>query len=209
MKSRRLGWPVELYEPPVGLRPLRYRDAKAWTEIRARNAEWLRRWEATPPPPGPAFAMSFRYMVRHYAAQGRADEALPWAVTYEGRLVGQLNVSNIIWGSARMATVGYWVDGDMAGLGIIPTALAMAADYCFFTVGVHRLEVNIRPENAASLRVVKKLGFREEGVRERLLHIDGDWRDHRSFALTVDEVPDGLLKRWRNSQLRSQPPTST
>jgi ribosomal-protein-alanine N-acetyltransferase len=147
--------------------------------------------------------MSFRHLVRHYATQGRKDEALPWAVTYEGRLAGQLNVSNVIWGSARMATVGYWVDGALAGRGIIPTALALAADHCFFTVGLHRLEVNIRPENQASLRVVEKLGFREEGSRERLLHIDGEWRDHRSFALTVDEVPGGLMERWRSSQLRS------
>lgn len=201
MKSKRLGWPVELNQPPVGLRPLRYRDGRTWAEVRSRNAEWLRPWEATAPPEGLAFTMSFRHMVRHYLDQGRADEAMPWAITYEGTLAGQLNVSNIIWGSARMATVGYWVDGALAGRGIVPTALALAADYCFFTVGLHRLEVNIRPENRSSLRVVEKLGFREEGVRERLLHIDGAWRDHRSFALTVDEVPEGMMTRLRSLQL--------
>ena len=201
MSSRRLGWPVELSDGPVGLRPLRFRDARAWTEVRARNAEWLRPWEATPPPPAPPFAMSFRQMVRLYAAQGRADDGLPWAVTYDGRVVGQLNVSNIVWGSARMGTVGYWVDAAVAGRGVIPTALALAVDHCFFTAGLHRIEVNIRPENRASLRVVEKLGFREEGLRPRFLHIDGGWRDHRSFALTVEDVPGGLLQRWRESQL--------
>jgi ribosomal-protein-alanine N-acetyltransferase len=142
-------------------------------------------------------------MVRRYSAQGHADQSLPWAVTYEGRLAGQLNVSNVIWGSARMATVGYWVDGELAGRGIIPTALAMATDYCFFTARLHRLEVNIRPENRPSLRVVEKLGFRQEGLKPRLLHIDGGWRDHLSFALTVEDVPDGLLARWHASQLSS------
>jgi [ribosomal protein S5]-alanine N-acetyltransferase len=118
----------------------------------------------------------------------------------DGRLAGQLGVSNIIWGSARTGTVGYWVDGALAGRGIIPTALAMAADYCFQVAGLHRLEVNIRPENQASLRVVEKLGFREEGLRKGLLHIDGAWRDHRSFALTVEEVPESLLRRWHASR---------
>ena len=99
-----------------------------------------------------------------------------------------------------MGSAGYWVARDVAGRGVIPTALALAVDHCFFTVGLHRIEVNIRPENTASLRVVQKLGFRQEGVRERFLHIDGDWRDHLSFALTVDEVPDGLLRRWRASR---------
>ena len=63
-------------------------------------------------------------------------------------------------------------------------------------MGLHRLEINVRPENTASLRVVDKLGFRDEGVRRRFLHIAGDWRDHRTFALTAEEVPDGLLNRW-------------
>jgi ribosomal-protein-alanine N-acetyltransferase len=50
------------------------------------------------------------------------------------------------------------------------------------------------------LRVVAKLGFREEGLRRRYLHVDGDWRDHRIFALTREEVPDGLLARWHHAQ---------
>ena len=60
-------------------------------------------------------------------------------------------------------------------------------------VRLHRVEVNIRPENAASLAVVRKLGLRDEGVRERMLHIDGAWRDHRSFAITVEELHGGRL----------------
>jgi ribosomal-protein-alanine N-acetyltransferase len=139
-------------------------------------------------------------MVRRYNAQARAGEALPWAVTYDGRLAGQMTISSIIWGSARMGSAGYWVDRDVAGRGVTPTALALAVDHCFFTVGLHRIEVNIRPENHASLRVVRKLEFREEGIRQRFLHIDGGWRDHVSFALTAEEVPDGLLRRWRASR---------
>ena len=184
----------------MALRPLRYRDARAWLEVRQRNYEWLRPWEPTAPVPGARPATSFRQLVRRYNAQARAGEALPWIVTYEGRLAGQMTISNIIWGSARMGSAGYWVDRDVAGRGVTPTALALAVDHCFFNVGLHRIEVNIRPENHASLRVVRKLGFREEGIRERFLHIDGDWRDHVSFALTADEVPEGLLRRCRASR---------
>ena len=50
-------------------------------------------------------------------------------------------------------------------------------------------------ENAASLRVVEKLGFTEIGYAPRFLHIDGAWRDHRIFAITVEEVGPGLLSR--------------
>jgi ribosomal-protein-alanine N-acetyltransferase len=82
----------------------------------------------------------------------------------------------------------------------MPTAVAIAVDHSFGVVGLHRVEVNIRPENTASLRVVEKLGFRPEGRRDRYLHIAGDWRDHLAFALTVEDVPEGLLERWHRTQ---------
>jgi ribosomal-protein-alanine N-acetyltransferase len=136
-------------------------------------------------------------MVRGFAREARAGRMLPFAVTLDGELVGQLTVSGIAWGSLRSAHAGYWVDRRVAGRGVIPTALALAVDHCFFSVGLHRIEINIRPENAPSLRVAHKLGFRPEGLRPRYLHIDGAWRDHASFALTVEDVPGGLLARWR------------
>jgi ribosomal-protein-alanine N-acetyltransferase len=68
-------------------------------------------------------------------------------------------------------------------------------------LGLHRVEVNIRPENSASLRVVEKLGFREEGLRRHYLHIDGAWHDHRSFAMTTEDLgPSSLVERWNHSQ---------
>jgi ribosomal-protein-alanine N-acetyltransferase len=124
---------------------------------------------------------------------------MPFVITYDGELVGQLTVGGITWGSLRSAHVGYWIDRDFAGRGIVPTAVALATDHCF-AIGLHRVEINIRPENAASRRVVEKLGFRAEGLRPSFLHIDGEWRDHLAFALTQDEVPDGVLARWKAVQ---------
>jgi ribosomal-protein-alanine N-acetyltransferase len=124
-------------------------------------------------------------------------------VTYDGELAGQLTVGGITYGSLCSAHIGYWVDSRVAGRGVMPTAVALAVDHCFRVLGLHRIEVNIRPENTASLRVVEKLGFREEGLRRSFLHISGAWRDHRSFALTVEDVPEGLLNRWHASQQRA------
>jgi [ribosomal protein S5]-alanine N-acetyltransferase len=63
---------------------------------------------------------------------------------------------------------------------------------------LHRVEVDIRPENAASLRVVEKLGLRREGYYERYLDIDGGWRDHVGFAITIEELAGrSLLTRLR------------
>ena len=185
----------------MGLRPIRYRDKREWTELRLRNAQWMEPWEASNPLPSGELP-TYAQMVRSMNQQARQDAALPFVITERDGLrsapaiAGQLTVSSIVWGSARMATLGYWVDEARAGRGIAPTAVAMATDHCFRSLGLHRMEINIRPGNAASLRVVEKLGFRDEGLRKRYLHIAGRWTDHRSFALTAEEVPDGLLNRW-------------
>ena len=196
------GWPATLVDGSVCLRPLRQRDSRDWRTVRARNAEWLRPWEATSPEPAIDAPPTYSAMVRRLRNEARDGRTMPFVITFGGALVGQLTVGGISWGSLRSAHIGYWVDQRVAGRGVMPTAVAMATDHCF-EVGMHRMEINIRPENLASRRVVEKLGFRPEGLRPRYLHIDGDWRDHLSFALTVDEVPGGLLARWKASQSRT------
>ncbi len=191
------GWPATLAEGSLLLRPLRWREAATWREIRRVNHGWLAEWEASAPDATEA-GMSYLSMVRHWNAEARDGRMLPFAITWDGRLIGQVTVGGISMGSARSGYIGYWIDQRYAGRGITPTSVALVTDHCFATVGLHRVEINIRPENAASLRVVEKLGFRDEGVRLRYLHISGDWRDHRSFALTVEDVPQGLMARWRS-----------
>jgi ribosomal-protein-alanine N-acetyltransferase len=175
-------------------------DSRAWHEVRRRNAAWLAPWEATVPPGDRSAPASFRGLVRDLRRQARQRRTLPFAVTVDDEFAGQLTVSNITGGSARWGQVGYWIDQRHAGHGIIPTAVALAVDYCLFELDLHRIEVAIRPENIASLRVVEKLGFTEVGYAPRYLHIDGDWRDHRLFALTVEEVGGGLLRRYKGSK---------
>lgn len=194
-------WPVTLECGDVALRPIKLRDKAEWTRVRARNAAWLQPWEASSPV-SQGQLPTFGGMVRVLNRQAREASALPFIITErvpsqpKPAIVGQLTVSSIMWGSAMSATLGYWVDQDRAGRGIVPTAVALATDHCFRELGLHRMEINIRPENAASLRVVEKLGFRDEGLRPRFLHINGAWADHRSFALTSEEVPEGILARW-------------
>lgn len=172
------------------LRPPRLRDARAWSEVRIRNEEWLEPWEPSSPLDWDERNSVGSWPALHSALRSSARKGLmlPFMVSYGARLVGQLNVSNIVHGALCSCTVGYWIDGAMAGRGITPTALALAIDHCFGPVGLHRVEVDIRPENTASLRVVEKLGLRREGFYERFLDIDGGWRDHIAFAITVEEL---------------------
>ncbi|MBF4549943.1 GNAT family N-acetyltransferase [Pseudoclavibacter sp. RFBJ3] len=180
---------------PVSLRPIRVRDARELESVLLANREWLQPWEATSP--GGGGRWDVRGGIRSLLSQASAHTALPFVITYEGRFAGQLTVSGISYGALSSATLGYWVAREFAGKGLATIATAMATDHCLQGLGLHRMEVCIRPENAKSLRVVEKLGFRYEGLRRRYIHIDGDWRDHFCFGVVREEVPQGVLRRWR------------
>jgi [ribosomal protein S5]-alanine N-acetyltransferase len=198
------GWPAVLVDGEVWLRPYRRGDAQAWSAARRANEAWLSKWEPTP------YGMwhdlnspaTFRAVHADLRRAARRGTAMPFAVclrTDAGeRLVGQLTLGNIVRRAFCSAYAGYWIDSRFAGRSIIPTALALAVDHAFRLGGLHRIEVNIRPENTPSRRVVEKLGFRQEAYHERYLHIDGDWRDHIGYALTSEDVAaeGGLLARW-------------
>jgi ribosomal-protein-alanine N-acetyltransferase len=202
--SKTPGWPAMPSAGPVVLRPPRLRDARAWSEIRLRNEHWLAPWEPTSPHVWDERNSVTAWPALHSALRSAARKGtmLPFMITYGGRLVGQMNVSNVVHGALRSCTVGYWIDSAIAGRGVTPTALAVAIDHCFVAVGLHRVEVDIRPENRPSLRVVEKLGLRREGFYERFLDIDGAWRDHIAFAVTHEE----LNGRSMVSRLPALPP---
>ena len=183
----------------VTIRPIRLRDARSLERELLDNRGWLRRWEAT----NPVGPMNFdvRGSIRNLLSHSREGFGLPFLIEHGGQLAGQLNVSSIAYGSLSSATIGYWVSERFAGKGVTPTAVALATDHCFFSMGLHRMEICIRPENEPSLRVVEKLGFRYEGLRRRYIHINGDWRDHFCFALTVEELPQGVLRRWKDGKV--------
>ncbi len=196
-----LPYPIELPSPReagrVGIRPIRGRDAAAMRRLLVENRAWLEPWEATHPGGGGSTpgSHSLRPVIRSMERQRRQGSGVTFVVTYDGEPVGQLSVSDVSGGALRSASIGYWVSQHVAGRGVTPTAVALAIDFAFEELRLHRIEICIRPENRASLRVVQKLGMRYEGRRERYIHIGGEWCDHESFAVTVDEVPGGMLAR--------------
>ena len=176
------------------MRIIKSRDAKTLERLVITNRPWLKPWEATNPH-GPT-SFDFKAQVRGLLRQLENDEGLPFLILYKGEVVGQLNVANILHGSVSSCVIGYWIIPEVAGNSITPTAVALAMDYVYKVVGLHRVEIDIRPENGASIRVVQKIGLRYEGLKKNYIHINNDWRDHYVFALTAEEVPDGVLNRW-------------
>lgn len=189
------GWPtvlgpLQVTAGVIRLRPVRMRDGVAWSRIRLADRAHLEPWE-------PSAAAD--WATRHSSAawppvcsslrtEARYGRMLPFVIELDGRFCGQLTVGNIAYGALRSAWIGYWVSNSAAGGGVATGAVALALDHCFGPVRLHRVEATVRPENAASRSVLAKAGFRQEGLLQRYLDVDGAWRDHLLVALTVEEV---------------------
>ncbi|MBA3339477.1 MAG: GNAT family N-acetyltransferase [Geodermatophilaceae bacterium] len=189
------GWPVTLCAGRVRLRPLRRGDAADWERLQLRNEAWLSPWEPTAPS---SWAIrhsrgNFRRMVRALRRRANLGLCLPFAVLVDGKFAGQLTVDNVVRGVLRSAHLGYWIDRAVARQGHMSLAVALVIDHCFGPVGLHRLQADVRPENAPSRALVSGLGFREEAFYVRYLDIAGDWRDHVGYALTTEDARGGEL----------------
>lgn len=174
----------------VRLRPVRMRDAAQWSKTRLADRAHLEPWEPTTDVDWVRrqSISSWPSVYSGMRAEARRGRMLPFAIELDDEFCGQLTVGNVTHGALRSAWIGYWVASAAAGRGVATGALALGVDHCFGPVRLHRVEATVRPENVASRRVLAKVGFREEGLLQRYLDVDGGWRDHLLLAITVEEV---------------------
>jgi len=177
--------------PRVHLRPLRANDFDAWRDVRIRSREWVEPWEPLPEPGNadPARDIdAFRARCGAWERQRHFDAAYGFGIFVHGReLVGEVSLGSVQRGPAQSAFVGYWVDREHAGQGLVPEAVVLVLGLAFDTLGLHRVEAAIVPRNTASRRVADKLGFRNEGTSAKFLQIRGTWEDHVRYALTAED----------------------
>jgi ribosomal-protein-alanine N-acetyltransferase len=187
-------WDKQRFEHgDVAVRKLSRLDFPVLDDLLHKDRDWLEPWEATTP--GIRSILDVRWLVNSLVRQHKKGQTLAFVILYRDQVVGQLNVSNILHGSVSSGTVGYWISRDFAGLGITPVAVALTIDYLLGPFGLHRVEIDIKPDNAASLRVVHKLKLRHEGTKLRYININGRWADHEVFAITQEELQGSLLDR--------------
>lgn len=104
-----------------------------------------------------------------------------------GEICGVMNLSEVVRGSFQSAYLGYYALAPHAGKGLMSLGLGLVLDRAFGDLGLHRVEANIQPKNRRSIELVKRAGFRCEGLSLRYLKIGGRWRDHERWAITAED----------------------
>jgi ribosomal-protein-alanine N-acetyltransferase len=168
----------------VYLRPPRLSDAGAFHAAVRASTALHRGWTSAPGTPARYAKFVQRYATRHknpthagFLVFRRGDNAL----------VGVYNFSEIVRGAFQSAYLGYFGFVPLAGKGLMGEGLAAALDIAFGKLKLHRVEVNIQPNNTRSLALAARLGFTREGYSRRYVKISGRWRDHVRFAMLAED----------------------
>ncbi len=160
-------------------------DAEEFLALRAASEEFHRPWT---PAPLPGVVPNSDSFFAQFLAGAKTERQQRFLVcrSEDGRILGSINLSEIVRGSFQNSYVGYWIGVEFANQGYMTEALKLAVEYAFESLGLHRLEANIRPENEPSIALVKSAGFELEGYSPRYLKIAGEWCDHERWAIRND-----------------------
>ena len=178
-----------LYGRDVTLKVPQFADFRQWSELRESSRDFLVPWEPTWPRDD-LTKSAFRRRVRRYHQDVREDRAYPFFAfaSDSEQLVGGLTLSNVRRGVAQAISLGYWVGKPHARCGFMSDAVAAIVPFVFDQLGLHRLEAACLPSNSASIGLLRKCGFTEEGYARRYLKINGQWQDHILFAMLSDDM---------------------
>jgi ribosomal-protein-alanine N-acetyltransferase len=173
------------------LRPPRTTDVPALRHALRRNEAHLKPWSVAPVgSEDPASLTSVSRTVlrnRREWKQGVAYVLFIAPREDEGLLIGRVALGGVLRGAFQNAYLGYWMDVERQGRGLMTEAVTAATTFAFGSTGLHRVQAAVMPRNAASQRVLEKAGYRREGMAERYLCIAGRWEDHAIFAVTAEE----------------------
>jgi ribosomal-protein-alanine N-acetyltransferase len=165
----------------VTLRLLSGADQDEFLDLVAASADLHHPWMSLPSTPREFQAYRTRF--DHVTA-----ESLLICLRGTGRIAGSVNINSIIRGRFQNGSLGYAAFAPAAGRGYMAEGLGLVLRYAFEELRLHRLDAQIQPGNHASIRLVRRLGFRHEGYSPELLFIDGAWRGHERWAITSDMI---------------------
>jgi len=168
----------------VTLRPPVLSDFAQWAKLRETSRTFLAPWEPIWPPDD-LTKVAFRRRIRRYQREIRSGMGYPFLIfSPDGEtLFGGLTLAHIQRGVTQSAVLGYWMGEPYAGKGLMTAAVNATIEFAFETLHLNRVEAACLPHNAASIRLLEKVGFTREGYARKYLCIEGRWQDHILYGL--------------------------
>jgi [ribosomal protein S5]-alanine N-acetyltransferase len=180
---------LKLYNTSQGiyLSLLQLQDADELLQLRLRNKVQHQPFE--PLREDVYFTLeSQKQLVGQRLEDARQDRAYMFGIfLLDGKLIGQVTISNVVRGVGQYADIGYFIDHEVQGKGYTSAAVGLILEYAFRALALHRVQACILLHNEGSRRVLEKNGFQAEGIARRFIKINGQWQDHRTYAILADD----------------------
>lgn len=175
----------EIWTQHVLLRHARPGNEVETVQFFARNRAHFERWD----PAAPHDFYTVRYWRRNLVRaveDFHADRAVRLDLFEpdgdDATIIGRIGFSQIFRGPFQSCMLGYQIDAQHQGQGLMFEALRAAIDYMFEVKGLHRVQANHLEDNERSARLLARLGFVREGLAREYLFIGDSWRDHITSA---------------------------
>lgn len=177
---------VRLVTERLLVREFAPREAQHVARFLQQNRAYHTPWEPTRHPS--YFSVEHQRRILRRARRDRRNLLLFLVPREEQReVIGSVTFSNIVRGAFQSCYLGYRLDERYIGRGLMSEALLSAIRYIFSLEGLHRIEANVMPRNERSVRLLQRLGFRNEGRAQRYLNIQGRWEDHDHYVMLAEE----------------------
>ena len=169
----------------VYIRRLTQDDIPALLSLRLQNREFLRPFEPIMPDSHYTLAGQQEFLSNlQQNWDNRSGYGLGIFLISTHQLIGRVALSNVVHGAWESCTIGYFMDQNFNGLGLMTEAVRLAIHFAFEFASLHRVQAAVMPRNIASIRVLEKVGFRYDGFSEYYLKINGIWEHHNLYSLT-------------------------
>ncbi len=182
------------------LRRLDRSQAEAYRRLLERNRLWLQPW--MPEVPYPLTLADLQKIIECEHQELKRAQRVDLGIfrSLDEALIGRVALHSIQWGVSFSAGLGYWIDADLAGAGLMTEAVARLVAVAFEEMRLHRLWAGVQPPNRPSQRVLEKLGFVREGLHRQELFINGRWQDQYFYTFLEAEFrarrAQWVVKGW-------------
>lgn len=164
-------------------------DYASWAGLRDQSREFLTPWEPVWPLDD-LTRPAFRRRLRRYSRELKEDSSYPFFLfrAEDDELLGSCILSNVRRGVAQSCSLGYWVGEEFAGKGLMSEAVRALIPFAFDRLGLHRVEAACLVVNEPSQKLLRRVGFTDEGTARKYLRINGEWQDHLLFAMLASDL---------------------
>jgi [ribosomal protein S5]-alanine N-acetyltransferase len=170
----------EIETERLRVRIIREGEVAKLVRFRLRNRDRFQLWEVTR---GADFFRESAQIAlpakeRRAARNGESFSFRVMLKNDDREFIGNVSLRNVLPFPVHAATLGYALDGEYEGKGVMGEAVRAVIDFGFQRLNLRRIEACCMPANVRSAALLERVGFEREGLLRSSYFVNERWEDH-------------------------------